>query len=206
MKMNNFYKTAMIVAMAGTLGVVGCSHKPIEDEMPVVPKKTTSAPKETPPPINPGVTTQVVPAPAVTPAAVNASSLAELEAGYAAKSDVGSKMEIVTKITDVGGASAVTAMARLFEMEKDPAIRQEILTSLYDIDGQDESKAALLSVAVGSAQPPDVRTEAISALEDVEPKLATPILQSLLNDSNEDIRDAAKDAIDLLEAISKGTK
>ena len=209
MRKNIVCETATMLVVVGMLGIVGCSRQPIEDEMPVAPKKSTGTTKTTPPAVKPGVTTQPgatpVP-PAVKQAAANASSLAELEAGYASRSDVGGKMEMITKITDVGGSSAVTAMGRLFQMEKDPAIRVEILSSLYDIDEQDEAKVGLLSVAVNSAQPQEVREEAISALEDVEPKLALPILRSLSNDSNEDIRDAAKDAIELLEAISKGTK
>ena len=209
MRKNIVRETAMILVVAGMVSVVGCSRQPIEDEQPVVPKKTTGTAKTTPSPANPGATTQpgkTSSQPSVSQAAADASSLADLEASYVSKADVGSKMEIIAKICEIGGASAVTAVGQLFQTENDPAVRQEMLTSLYEVDGQDEAKIVLLSIAVAPAQPPEVRQEAISALVDVEPKLALPLLKALLNDSNEDIRDAAKNSIELLEAIANSLK
>jgi HEAT repeat protein len=52
---------------------------------------------------------------------------------------------------------------------------------------------------VGADQTQEVREAAIEALTDVDAKVALPVLKALTTDPNEEIRDAAKDAIELLD-------
>jgi HEAT repeat protein len=54
-------------------------------------------------------------------------------------------------------------------------------------------------LAVKSDQPQDVRESAINALGDIEDARVIPILESLLNDPDEDIRSEAEDAMKLLQ-------
>ena len=74
-----------------------------------------------------------------------------------------------------------------------------MLNSLFDIEGQDDKTAALLAAGVATNQPKDVRDAAIDALGDIEAKRAVPILQSILSDPDEDIREHAKDVIEQVQ-------
>jgi HEAT repeat protein len=149
----------------------------------------TSAPKST-------AVAPTAPAPASDAAQVAAT----LENAYISNPDFNSRVEQIYKLTDAGTPEAIASLGRLFHMEKDNDLKVEILDSLFDIDGQDERKAALLSAGAGADQPKEVRESAIDGLEDIEPKYALPILQALLGDPDEDIRDAAKDAIETLQS------
>jgi HEAT repeat protein len=91
------------------------------------------------------------------------------------------------------------ALGGLFQTEKDNDLKTEILDSLFDIDGQEDRKAALLAVGAGSDQAKDVRQSAIDGLSNLDPKVAIPILQSLAGDPDPDIRELAKDTIDQLQ-------
>ncbi len=160
----------------------------------------------------PAAPTSVVPAP-VKPAAPSAPSIftpppatgnpaqdvATLETGYISGPDFSARVETIYQLTDLGTAQAISALGRLFHMEKDPELRTEMLDALFDIDGQDENKAALLAAGAGPDQPKEVRLSAIDALEDVDAKLALPILRSLASDPDPEISDTAKSAIEMLQ-------
>lgn len=193
--------------------VVGCSKH--EDEPPaVVPPTPTKAASPaaggsvTPKPANQGVkpaskpvlTKPAVPRPTPLSPVEAAREIAALESAYVANPDFGNRVETIYKIADHDSPESITALGRIFQQEKDPDLKTEVLDSLFDIDGQDDRKVAILTAAAGADQPKDVRESAIDALGDIEPKFAVPILQSLTNDSDEEIRDAAKDQIEQLQA------
>jgi hypothetical protein len=134
-----------------------------------------------------------------TPSGNAAQVAATLENAYITNPDFNSRVEQIYKLTDAGTPEAIASLGRLFHMEKDNDLKTEIMDSLFDIDGQDERKAALLSAGAGADQPKEVRQSAIDGLEDIDSKYALPILQALLGDPDEDIRDAAKDAIEMLQ-------
>jgi len=138
--------------------------------------------------------------PTATEAADAARTLANLESSYKSLPDFSKKVGAIYEISEVGGAPAVESLGRLFQAEKDAELRVEIVDSLFDIDGQDQQKLAILSAAAASDQPQEVRESAIDALTDIDAKVAMPILQALASDSNEEIRDAAKDALEILKA------
>jgi hypothetical protein len=128
-----------------------------------------------------------------------AQDVAALETGYISSPDFNARVETIYKLTDLGTAQAISSLGRLFHMEKDPDLRTEMLDALFDIDGQDENKAALLAAGAGPDQPKEVRLSAIDALEDVDAKLALPILRSLASDPDPEISDTAKSAIEMLQ-------
>ncbi|MEI6085599.1 MAG: HEAT repeat domain-containing protein [Verrucomicrobiota bacterium] len=192
--------------------VVGCSKTeevppepvtpPVKQAVPPKPVGTTmpkpapvTAKPNTPPVSRPA---GLLPAP-LTPADA-AREVAALEAGYIANPDFSKRVEAIYKISDLATPEAITVLGRLFHMEKDPDLKIEVIDSLSDIDEMDDRKIAILTAAAGADQPKDVRESAIDGLGDLEPKYALPILQSLVNDSDEDIRDAAKDQIEQLQA------
>jgi hypothetical protein len=163
--------------------------KPTSAEAHVPQKPTvTSAPQVQP-------FAQATPMPSGSPAQVAAT----LENAYISNPDFSARVEQIYKLTDAGTPEAIASLGRLFHMEKDNDLKVEILDSLFDIDGQDERKAALFSAGAGADQPKEVRQSSIDGLEDIDSKYALPILQALLGDPDEEIRDAAKDAIEMLQ-------
>jgi len=123
----------------------------------------------------------------------------ELEKAYLANPDFTERVQVIFQLSDLGSADALATLGRLFQKEQDPDLRVQVLNSLFDIEGHDDKKAALLAAGVATNQPKDVRDAAIDALGDIEAKRAVPILQSLLSDPDEDLREHAKDIIEQLQ-------
>ena len=124
----------------------------------------------------------------------------ELEKTYLANPDFTERVQVIFQLSDLGTVDALGVLGRLFQKEQDPDLRVQVLNSLFDIEGQDDKKAALLAAGVATNQPKDVRDAAIDALGDIEAKRSVPILQSILSDPDEDIREHAKDVIEQLQA------
>ena len=124
----------------------------------------------------------------------------ELEKTYLANPDFTERVQVIFQLSDLGTVDALGVLGRLFQKEQDPDLRIQVLNSLFDIEGQDDKKAALLAAGVATNQPKDVRDAAIDALGDIEAKRAVPILQSILSDTDEDIREHAKDVIEQVQA------
>jgi HEAT repeat protein len=89
-----------------------------------------------------------------------------------------------------------SALGSMFAMEKSAAIKMSILDELDALGGSLVLEQAL--VAVLPNQPLEVRDEAISILQDLGDKRAIPDLQRLLTDPDDNIREAAQDAINWL--------
>ena len=129
----------------------------------------------------------------------DAKEAAALETDYLATNDFASKIETLYKISDLETGNAVDTLSRLFFQEKDADMKIQIIDAIGDIEGFKEKKLALLTSAVKTDQPQDVRESAINTLGDIEDARAIPILQSLLNDPDEDIRTDAEDTMKLLQ-------
>jgi hypothetical protein len=157
--------------------------KPVE-----TPSASVSVPNPSPPP-------QPTPPPVAEPA----QGAADIERSYVSNPDFSARVQFIYQLSDLATPEAVSALGRLFQMEKDPDLRTEVLDSLYDIDGLDDQKAAILAAGASAYQPKEVRESAIDALTDIDPKKALPILQALVTDSDPDIRDDAKDAIEQVQ-------
>ena len=156
----------------------------------------------TPPPVVKPVTAKPVPVPAAAAKAdaEEATPTApELEKTYLANPDFTERVQVIFQLSDLGSADALATLGRLFQKEQDPDLRVQVLNSLFDIEGHDDKKAALLAAGVATNQPKDVRDAAIDALGDIDAKRAVPILQSLLSDTDEDLREHAKDVIEQLQ-------
>jgi len=152
-----------------------------------------------------------VPLPAQTPVhedappqddAATVQQILQYEGAYRTNADFSARVELIYKVSDVGTPEAVLAMGRIFFSETDPELKTEVLNLLADIDGQTDNKLAILTAGIGHDQPKEVREEAIDALTDIEPPgRALPLLQSLLNDPDTEIREAATDAIDVVRTL-----
>ena len=124
---------------------------------------------------------------------------AELEKTYLANPDFTERVQVIFQLSDLGSADSLGVLGRIFPKEQDPDLRIQILNSLFDIEGQDDKKAVLLAAGAATNQPKEVRDAAIDALGDIEAKRALPILQALLDDADEDIREHAKDTIEQIQ-------
>ena len=88
------------------------------------------------------------------------------------------------------------ALGSMFAMENSAIIKTSILDELDALGGS--SVLEQVSVGLLPDQPLEVRDEAISILHDLGDKRAISNLQPLLTDPDENIRDAARDAINSL--------
>jgi len=197
--------------------VAGCSKQESESPPapPVPPKavKPEAVPSEPlpPPDVKPMTSPKItVPAPVVPPAAQEetpaqlAAEARQLERDYYNTPDFQKRVGIIYNLSSVESPETIDAMSRLFMNEHDTELKVELVNSLSDIDGENDKKLTILTGAIRPDQPKDVRLEAIDALADTEDKRAIQVLQGLLSDPDQEIREAAQDAIDQLQSNTTG--
>ena len=213
MKMTELiWNFAWAATVAGLVVVgAGCSKPVDEDEpepRPPAPKAApaathapTKAPLKAPVPSVPGEQT-AAPAPAPKPETPETiKEIAGLETSYQTNTEFAAKIEAVFKISDVGSPASLIALGRLFNQEKDPELKAELLAALGDIQGLDKQKLALLTAGAAPDQARQVRQAAIDGLTLLDSKYALPMLETLSSDADEEIRESAKDAIQIVQAL-----
>jgi len=208
---------------SAVLSVTGCSNKESETPSvpaPPVPPKTERSETPSPEPLTPlpVEVKPIVPAkpapptPVAPPAAQEdspaqlAAQVKQLEADYYNTADFQKRVGIIYNLSSVESPATIDAVSRLFLNEQDADLKVELVSSLSDIDGENDKKLTLLTGAIRPDQPKDVRLEAIDALADTEDKRAIQILQGLANDPDEEIRDAVQDAIEQVQSDTAETK
>ncbi len=198
--------SAVALAM---LALVGCS-KPASEETLPPPKPVTTKTIEMPAPTKLASTPPAVSTPAATTAdATNAAAedspealaaqVKGFETDYKNTPDFQKRVVIIYNLSSVDSPDTIDAIGRLFLGETDKELKIELVNSLLDIDGQNDKKLAILSTAIHGDQPKDVRLEGIDGMGDTEDKRAIQMLQALLTDPDEDIREGAQDTIDQLQ-------
>jgi hypothetical protein len=200
--------TKLFVPMLATaLVFAACSKQETPPEQKPEPSKpeagkTTETPKPaTAPAASPSVAKPTMPPTSMPQPSADATKAAtDLESSYVSNPDFSVRVQVIYKLSDLATPEAISALGRVFQTEKDPDLRTEVLDSLYDIDGLDDKKAVVLAAGAAADQPKEVRESAIDGLGDIDAKQALPILQALLNDPDPEIREAAKDAIEQLQA------
>jgi type IV secretory pathway VirB10-like protein len=208
--------TITLAAVALVTG--GCSKKETESTGPSSPAETTVGGAETPRPAHstPPPPVAITPAtpptltapstpPAVPPSAQEetpaqlAAQVQQLESTYFNTPDLQKRVAMIYELTSIESPATIDAVGRLFVNEKDQELKIELVNSLSDIDGENDKKLNILTAAIRGDQPKDVRSEAIDALVDTEDKRAIQMLQPLLKDTDEEIREAAQDGIEQLQ-------
>jgi hypothetical protein len=196
----------MVIAGLAMLAVAGCS-KPAPEETLPPPKPPTAKAIVVPAPTNVSAPEVVKAAPAeaapATPAEDSPEALAaqvkQFEADYKTTDDFQKRVVIIYNLSSVESPETVDAIGRLFLDEKDKELKIELVNSLLDIDGENDKKLAILSSAIRGDQPKDVRLQGIDGMGDTEDKRSIQVLQGLLTDPDEDIRENAQDTIDQLQ-------
>lgn len=104
----------------------------------------------------------------------------------------------VAKLADSGvpKQQVASALGYMFRDENSVDVKTDILDELGDLD--DPSAFDQIVQGLDQHQPDEVRTEAIQALDTLGDKRAIPLLQPLLADRDQDVRDAAQSATDSL--------
>ena len=122
-----------------------------------------------------------------------------LERDYAATTNRETRLDIIMDVAETANADAVRTLTRLFDVETDPELKVDLLDSLLGIDGFKDEKLIMLTLGMRQGLPNGVRQSAIDGLIDLEDQRAIPLLNGLLNDPDEEIREAAQDALELLQ-------
>ncbi len=178
------------IVLTSLLILTGCSRQepPAVESSPA----TTPALTPTPAPVTPTATPTN---PAAKPPPVE---IGTLEQEYVRTDDIYTKLTVLTQIPDADPAAALGMLTRLFEQEDDPELREELLQSIHDIEGQSQAKLDFLTIALQPIQPETVRLTAIDLLVSLGHPDAIPILQNFLADPSPDIRQAIADAVEQL--------
>jgi hypothetical protein len=110
------------------------------------------------------------------------------------------RLDLMMDIADTSNAEAVKTLTRLFEVETDTDLKVDLLDSLLGIEGFKEEKLIMLTLGARQGLPNEVRQSAIDGLIDLDDRRAIPVLNGLLNDPDEEIREGAKDALEMLQS------
>ncbi|HTD65882.1 MAG TPA: HEAT repeat domain-containing protein [Candidatus Limnocylindria bacterium] len=119
---------------------------------------------------------------------------------YAATTNRDDRLDLMMDIADLPGPESIRALTQLFEAETDPDLKVDLLDSLLGIEGFPDEKLKMLTAGTKQGLPGDVRQSAIDGLIDLDDQRVIPVLNGLLNDPDEEIRESAKDAIEMLQS------
>ncbi len=119
---------------------------------------------------------------------------------YASTTNRDERLDLMMDIADLPAPESIRALALLFDAETDPELKVDLLDSLLGIDGFPEEKLKMLASGTKQGLPSDVRQSAIDGLIDLDDQRVIPILNGLLNDPDEEIRESAKDALEMIQS------
>ena len=141
----------------------------------------------------PGTTTQIEnPVPDLKPLPV-------LEKEYATATNRDVRLDLMMDIAETPGPESIKTLTRLFEAETDTDLKVDLLDSLLGIEGFKEEKLIMLTMGARQGLPVEVRQSAIDGLIDLDDQRVIPVLNGLLNDPDPEIREGAKDALEMLQ-------
>lgn len=123
-----------------------------------------------------------------------------LEKDYLATTNRDTRLDIMMDIAENSSAETVKALTRLFEGETDPDLKVDLLDSLLGIEGFHDEKLTMLTMGARQGLPKEVRQSAIDGLIDLDDQRVIPVLNGLLNDPDEEIREGARDALEMIQS------
>ncbi len=126
--------------------------------------------------------------------------LPEMEKAYLAATNRDDRLDIMMDIAESPSAEAVKTLTRLFQAEKDMDLQVDLIDSLLGIEDFKDEKLGMLTIATQANLPKEVRQAAVDGLIDLDDPRVVAVFNGLLNDPDEEIRDAAKDALEMVQA------
>jgi len=124
----------------------------------------------------------------------------------AATANLDERLGFIYQIAALPGPVAVPALTRLFVAETELELKAELVSALYDPEGDSDGKLTLLTVAVLPDQPVAVRRTAIETMVALGDTRAAGLLQGLLSDSDRGIQEAAANALAQLIGVMRQDK
>jgi HEAT repeat protein len=122
-----------------------------------------------------------------------------LEKGYVILSEAEERSTIIDTISDLETPETVPALGRLFAIETDPELKEELIEAVGWGDTTDAAKAMVYAAALPVEQPASVRLAAIDGLSEIDANLALPLLRPLIADPDQEVHDAVLETIRNLE-------
>lgn len=183
-------------ALAAVL-LVGCERRTADraEQIPATPPTSSAMESTKAAPFTPRPKVEVQSAPE-TPA--RTSTPAEIGNRLRVATEPSERSEFVAELWELNTPEAIEILRQQFFVERDPDVRADILSGVVDDPkpATREGRFSLLSAALAPNQPADVRSIAVNLLADYDDPRAVALLQNLIQDPNEDVREAAKDAIE----------
>lgn len=124
----------------------------------------------------------------------------ELGQKMRAEEDPAERGLLVSELWEIGTPEAVEILRQQFHIERDTDVKADIITGLVGEQKLEtrEVRFGILASALAPTQPADVRLVALELAGEFEDARAVALLQNLLQDRDEEVREAAQDAIELL--------
>ena len=186
----------MTICVALGLCLCGCDREP---DMPKgapasSPPTAEAAPASVPHPSTPR-SASVSPTP---DAPIKSAAPAELAQRLRAESEAEERGKIVEELWALGTPEAVEFLRQHFHVERDTDVKADIVAGLVETNTPEtrELRFGILSSALAVNQPPEVREAAIAVVSEFDDVRAVALLQNLLQDRSEEIRAAAREAIE----------
>jgi HEAT repeat protein len=136
----------------------------------------------------------------VAESALETKPLPVLEKDYLTSTNRDARLDIMMDIAENSSAETVKTLTRLFEAETDPDLKIDLLDSLLGIEGFVDEKLIMLTMGARQGLPNEIRQSAIDGLIDLDDRRVIPVLNGLLNDPDEEIREGAKDALEMIQS------
>lgn len=188
--------TSIIFCLTAVVLLGACERKAVPELPPTIatpPMETSAAPADRPADAPSTKPTAKVPEPREAE-----TSPAELAQRLRTAAEPDERSEAVSQLWTLATPEAVELLRQHFFVEQDTHVKADIVAGVVEEQKPEtrELRFGLLSAALTPAQAADVRIAATSMVTDFDDVRAVALLQNLLQDSNEEIREAARDAIE----------
>lgn len=186
----------VFIALAGAI-VAGCERKPEPLPGAAEPVAAEQA-GQTPRPDTPVVRAASAVRAAGEVGADEQPAAAVLGQRLRAAEEAYERAEIVGELWELATPEAVEILRQRFFIEPDVDVKADIVAGLVDEQKPQtrEVRFGILAAALAPTQSIEVRETAVSMLVEFDDVRAVALLQNLLSDPNEEIREAAREAIE----------
>lgn len=113
--------------------------------------------------------------------------------------------EVVEALWSLDTPAAVETIRQLFLTEREADVKMDMIVGLSDSKKPEtrEARFGLVVAALAPAQPKDIRELAAQMLIDFDDPRAVGLLQQFTQDSDPDMREAAKEALETRKAVEQ---
>ena len=132
----------------------------------------------------------------------SAETAISLQEKFLSTSDANERKNVVHALGELDSAEAIDIIYRLFQLEQAEDVNLDMIETVEQMEVEDSRKIPIMATGIQADQPQEVRETAIDVLADFTDPVATQLLQSLMNDPNPEIHQAAQEALQGATEIS----